>query len=85
MAARLRVDQSVYERGRKGRRGCALDVSGQQNGISLELLMQLVNEIDLPLETLHLPCPECEGEYRDRACDDHERAEGDFSCSHVEF
>ena len=48
---------------------------GEQHGLALELLLELVDEVDFPLEPLDLPCAECEGEDGDDADDEHEGAE----------
>lgn len=43
----------------------------QHSWFTVQLLLKLINEIDFPFETLDLPCPQREGEYRHYPKEDH--------------
>ena len=48
-----------------------LDFPWQRHGLSGELFIELINEINFPLQTLHLPCSQSEGKDRNYAKYDH--------------
>jgi hypothetical protein len=48
---------------------------GKGDGLALHLLANLVDEVDLPLQALNLPCPQRKREERDDADEKHRRVQ----------